>query len=159
VSERADTDQESSAGAGGASRCWSSLAKWRSRQAAPVRVASHSLDQTGCVARGPGEWWIRDIWVDLGLLTLARATVTLGSGELITKRQALGVLNQLGAPIEVLDDIRQRRYGDPDPASEEWLTRRADLTLTFLGPAIDRVVATYQPDDGYEPAHQLSERQ
>lgn len=102
------------------------------------------------MARGPGEWWIRDIWVDLGLLTLARATVTLGSGELITKRQALGVLNQLGAPIEVLDDIRQRRYGDPDPASEQWLTRRAELTLAFLGPAIDQVVATYHPDDDEE---------
>ncbi len=33
------------------------------------------------------ERWDRDIWVDLGLLTLARATVTLRDGTLITKAQ------------------------------------------------------------------------
>ena len=59
------------------------------------------------------EVWERDIWVDLGLLTLARATVTLRDGKLITKAQALGVLTELGAPAEVVDDIRQRRYGNP----------------------------------------------
>jgi len=35
------------------------------------------------------ELWDRDIWVDLGLLTLARATVTLRDGKLITKARAL----------------------------------------------------------------------
>jgi hypothetical protein len=59
------------------------------------------------------EWWLRDIWVDLGLLTLARALVTLRTGRLITKAEALDVLTNQGAPAEVVDDIRQRRYGDP----------------------------------------------
>ena len=85
--------------------------------------------------------WDRDIWVDLGLLTLARATVTLREGKLITKAEALRVLTELGAPAEVVDDIRQRRYGDPRPASQEWIARRAELTLTFLRPAIERLVA------------------
>jgi hypothetical protein len=84
------------------------------------------------------------------VIECARATVTLEDGKLITKGEALGVLDQLGAPIEVVDDIRERRYGDPDPASEQWLTRRAELTLAFLGPAIDQVVATYHPDDDEE---------
>jgi hypothetical protein len=33
--------------------------------------------------------WYADIWVDLSLLTIARAHVTLTTGELITKRAAL----------------------------------------------------------------------
>ena len=91
------------------------------------------------------EVWDRDIWVDLGLLTLARATVTLRDGKLITKAQALGVLTELGAPAEVVDDIRQRRYGDPGPASPRWIARRAELTLTFLRPAIEQAIALRQP--------------
>jgi hypothetical protein len=91
------------------------------------------------------ERWLRDIWVDLGLLTLARALVTLRTGRLITKAEALDVLTNQGAPAEVVDDIRQRRYGDPRPASDQWIHHRANLALTFLGPAIDQVVADYGP--------------
>ncbi len=87
------------------------------------------------------ERWDRDIWVDLGLLTLARATVTLRNGRLITKAEALCVLAELGAPAEVVDDIRQRRYGDPGPASRQWIVRRAELTLTFLRPAIEQLLS------------------
>jgi hypothetical protein len=92
--------------------------------------------------------WERDIWVDLGLLTLARATVTLRDGKLITKAEALCVLSELGAPAEVVDDIRQRRYGDPAPTSQQWIARRAELTLTFLRPAIEQLVAQWRPNDG-----------
>jgi hypothetical protein len=92
-----------------------------------------SLDQT--------ESWERDIWVDLGLLTFARATVTLRDGRLISKAEALDVLGELRAPAEVVDDIRQRRYGEPGPASPQWIARRAELTLSFLGPAIAQVIA------------------
>ncbi|MFB7331148.1 nucleotidyltransferase domain-containing protein [Streptomyces adustus] len=88
------------------------------------------------------EWWMRDIWIDLGLLTLARATATLRDGRLITKADALGVLTELGAPTAVVDDIRQRRYGVPDPATEQWTNRRAELTLAFLRSAIGQVVHT-----------------
>ncbi|MEO3855077.1 nucleotidyltransferase domain-containing protein [Acrocarpospora sp. B8E8] len=86
------------------------------------------------------EWWLRDIWVDLGLLTLARATVTLCTGKLITKGEALDVLDQLGAPSEVVEDIRRRRYRDALPASDQWLARRAELVLAFLGPAIEETI-------------------
>ncbi|WP_155339167.1 nucleotidyltransferase [Acrocarpospora corrugata] len=91
------------------------------------------------------EWWLKDIWVDLGLLTLARATVTLRTGKLISKRDALGVLQELDAPAEVVEDIRRRRYGDPRPAGQPWLAYRAESTLAFLGPAIDRLVAGHKP--------------
>ncbi|MFI2422591.1 nucleotidyltransferase [Streptomyces sp. NPDC018955] len=85
--------------------------------------------------------WTQDVWVDLGLLTFARVTVTLREGRLITKREALDVLPGLGAPGEAVEDIRRRRYGDAAPPAEEWTVRRARLTRDYLGPAIDALVA------------------
>ncbi|BFO20519.1 nucleotidyltransferase domain-containing protein [Streptomyces sp. KM77-8] len=92
--------------------------------------------------------WTQDVWVDLGLLTFARATVTLREGRLISKREALDALPGLGAPGEVVEDIRRRRYDDPVPPAEEWIARRARLTRDYLGPAIDALVA----DPGFAPA-------
>jgi hypothetical protein len=83
--------------------------------------------------------WERDVWVDLGLLTFARATVTLREGRLISKREALELLPRLGAPVELVEDVRGRRYGGPGPALEN----RAALTRGYLGPAIDELVAAY----------------
>lgn len=83
--------------------------------------------------------WTRDVWVDLGLVTFARASVTLREGRLISKREALELLPGLGAPVEVVEDIRGRRYGDPGPA----VANRAELTRSYLGPAIDGLVAAY----------------
>jgi hypothetical protein len=88
--------------------------------------------------------WRQDVWVDLGLLTFARATVTLREGRLISKREALAELPVLGAPTEVVEDIARRRYDkDPDPAHDDWRARRAELTRAYLGPAIDALVTTY----------------
>ncbi|MGC0332753.1 hypothetical protein RKD23_005743 [Streptomyces sp. SAI-170] len=87
--------------------------------------------------------WTRDVWVDLGLLTFARASATLSDGRLISKREALDLLPGLGAPGELVEDIRGRRYGTPVPLGEEWTARRAELTRAYLGPAIDALVASY----------------
>ncbi|MEU5973705.1 nucleotidyltransferase domain-containing protein [Streptomyces sp. NPDC047315] len=107
-----------------------------------------------------------DEWVDYGMLALARALVTLRDGTLITKAEAFGVLARLGAPAEVVADIRKRRYGGgagPGPGSEaepaatalsssppssspEWLDRRAQLTLAFLRPQAQWIVDAY--DEG-----------
>jgi hypothetical protein len=87
--------------------------------------------------------WDLDIWVDLGLLTHARVSATLRDGRLISKREALDLLPRLGAPGEVVEDIRTRRYGTPVPPTGEWTARRADLTRAYLGPAIDALVASY----------------
>ncbi|GAB2775030.1 hypothetical protein GCM10027073_04680 [Streptomyces chlorus] len=56
--------------------------------------------------------WTQDVRVDLGLLTFARATVTVREGRLVSKREALKVLIALGAPGEVVEDIRRWRYRD-----------------------------------------------
>ncbi|MFG2812320.1 nucleotidyltransferase [Streptomyces sp. NPDC048410] len=86
--------------------------------------------------------WTQDIWVDLGLLTFARATVTLREGRLISKRQALAELPALGAPSEVVEDVTRRRYGEQGPGPSP--DRRARLTRAYLGPAIDALVAGYR---------------
>lgn len=85
--------------------------------------------------------WLRDIWVDLGLLTFARATVTLREGRLITKREALDVLTSLDAPADVARDIYQRRYQSPQPTSERWRTERGDQARTYLREGIRQVLA------------------
>ncbi|QOV39124.1 nucleotidyltransferase domain-containing protein [Streptomyces ferrugineus] len=87
--------------------------------------------------------WTRDVWVALGLITFARASVTAREGRLISKREALDLLPGLGAPVEVVEDIRARRYDDAAPPTEEWAARRAGLARDYLGPAIDALVASY----------------
>jgi hypothetical protein len=88
------------------------------------------------------ELWLREIWVDLGLLTLARASVTLQDGRLISKREALEVLARLDAPADVVHDIYQRRYAAEQPISEQWRLRRAHLARTFVRAGIARVLQT-----------------
>ncbi|MFF4541671.1 nucleotidyltransferase [Streptomyces aureus] len=88
--------------------------------------------------------WTRDIWVDLGTVTFARATVTLRDGRLISKREALELLPGLGAPPEVVEDISRRRYGDTTVPTPAWTRRRAVLTRDFLGRAIDGLVAAHE---------------
>ncbi|WP_405766682.1 nucleotidyltransferase [Streptomyces sp. NBC_01538] len=88
--------------------------------------------------------WTRDVWVDLGLVTFARATMTLRDGSLISKREALDLLPGLGAPVEVVEDIARRRYGqERRPVAEGWRERRGELTRGYLGDAIDGLVTAY----------------
>ncbi|MFE0730477.1 nucleotidyltransferase domain-containing protein [Streptomyces antibioticus] len=88
--------------------------------------------------------WRQDVWVDLGLLTFARATATLRDGRLISKHEALALLPGLGAPAELVEDIARRRYDDRPAAPEAaWTERRARLARGYLGPAIDGLVAVY----------------
>jgi hypothetical protein len=87
------------------------------------------------------ELWLRDIWVDLGMVTFARATVTLREGRLITKREALDVLAALEAPADVVTDIRRRRYHHPEPISDAWRTERGRQTRTYLRQSMRRFLA------------------
>ncbi|WP_240958503.1 nucleotidyltransferase domain-containing protein [Streptomyces barkulensis] len=85
--------------------------------------------------------WLRDVWVDLGLLVLARATVTLRDGRLITKGEALTELPALGAPADVVRDIRERRYADPGPIGPLRRVRRAMRARAFVRLGIKRTLA------------------
>ncbi|MEU6057444.1 nucleotidyltransferase domain-containing protein [Streptomyces sp. NPDC047097] len=102
---------------------------------APGELAAHirrDLRHYWLPATAKPQLWLQDIWVDLGLLVLARATVTLRDGRLITKAEALDELPLLGAPLDVVDDIRARRYGTPDPLSPLPRLRRAARARAFL---------------------------
>ncbi|MBF8192992.1 nucleotidyltransferase domain-containing protein [Nonomuraea sp. K274] len=83
--------------------------------------------------------WLREIWVDLGMLTVARATVTLREGRLISKLEALDVLTELGAPEVVVADVRARRYGTPAPVLSRF--RRGMLARTFIRSTIRKTLA------------------
>jgi hypothetical protein len=77
-------------------------------------------------------WW-QDVWVDLGLITVARAGVTLADGRLITKREALELLPTLGAPPSVVQDIHHRRYSsDTAPPRALGRLRRGFLARRFV---------------------------
>ncbi|MFD2356171.1 nucleotidyltransferase domain-containing protein [Nonomuraea ferruginea] len=82
--------------------------------------------------------WLLDEWVDLGMVTVARAAVTLRDGRLISKREALDVLGEMGAPPVVVDGIRARRYGTDGPVLSRF--RRAKLARRFIRQAIVRVL-------------------
>lgn len=85
--------------------------------------------------------WYADIWVDLSLLTIARAHVTLATGDLITKRAAFDVLPGLGAPADVVEDIRRRRYGPDFRTGPWWRHTRAMLVRRFVRTAIPAVLS------------------
>ncbi|MGW7685697.1 nucleotidyltransferase domain-containing protein [Kribbella sp. NPDC054772] len=86
--------------------------------------------------------WYNDIWVDLSLLTIARAHVTLATGDLITKRAAFDVLPYLGAPADVVEDIRRRRYAPDEVRTGMWWRHtRAGLTRRFVRSAIPAVLS------------------
>jgi hypothetical protein len=85
--------------------------------------------------------WLEDIWVDQGLMIFARATVTLREGRLITKREALAVLASLGAPADLVRDVCQRRYENPEPISQRWRIERGRQASAFLRDGIRQALA------------------
>jgi hypothetical protein len=92
--------------------------------------------------------WLHDIWVDVGLTTFARATVTLREGRLITKREALDVLTGLGASDALVQDIYQRRYENPPPISDTWRAERGQQARTFFRAGIQQVLGLAGDADG-----------
>lgn len=70
--------------------------------------------------------WLQDVYVDLGLLILARAEVTLVEGRLITKSEALPRLASFGVDPALVDEIGRRRAGCPVTLSAAARKRRAE---------------------------------
>jgi hypothetical protein len=57
--------------------------------------------------------WLQDVYVDIGLFTLARAEATLREGTLVTKEEALPRLAGLGVDSGLVAEMTQRRRGRP----------------------------------------------
>ncbi|MFJ6459521.1 nucleotidyltransferase domain-containing protein [Streptomyces sp. NPDC091387] len=93
-------------------------------------------------ATGRPDLWLQDIWVDLGPLVLARSAVTLRDGRMITKGEALTELLGLGAPEDLVHDIRERRYAVPVPISDAERVRRGKRARAFVRDGIRSLLAT-----------------
>jgi Nucleotidyltransferase domain len=80
--------------------------------------------------------WLEDIYVDLSLITLARADATLGGDGLITKREAIGRLARFEVPDQLITEIRRRRDGERVPVSPAYRAQRAELVYRLVADGI-----------------------
>jgi hypothetical protein len=76
-------------------------------------------------ALGKPHLWLQDVYVDVGLFTLARADATLREGRLVTKQEALPRLAGLGVDPGLVAEMRQRRDGGTVHLSAAQRLRRA----------------------------------
>jgi hypothetical protein len=84
--------------------------------------------------------WLQDVYVDLGLTTLARVEATLADGRLITKTEAIGRLDRFGVPNALVAEIGARRRGVATPLSPAARTRRATVARRLVRAGIARLV-------------------
>jgi nucleotidyltransferase-like protein len=88
--------------------------------------------------------WRTDLHVDLGLTTVSRADVTIAEGRLITKREAIDRLGELGVPPELVDEIRRRRNGGTVTRTDAEVSERAVLVRRVMREQIERLSGTAQ---------------
>lgn len=69
--------------------------------------------------------WLQDTYVDLGLVTLARADIALTEGRLATKAEALPRLDRFGVRPALIAEMRRRRDGSPTVLTRWARLRRA----------------------------------
>ncbi|GAA0803441.1 hypothetical protein [Spirilliplanes yamanashiensis] len=100
---------------------------------AAVRAAARA-ELTGFWAGATArpELWLEDLYVDLGLTTLARVRATVTTGRLVTKREAIDDLPALGVPPDLAAEIRARREGRPTPLTEPQRRARAELARRLM---------------------------
>ncbi len=84
--------------------------------------------------------WLEDVYVDLGLTTLARVEATLTEGRLITKTEAIARLDRFAVPPDLVAEVAARRRGEPTPLSGADRLRRAGVARRLVAAGIDRLV-------------------
>jgi len=87
--------------------------------------------------------WLQDVYVDLGLFTLARAEATLTDGRLITKQEAIGRLASLGVDPALVEEIARRRNGGATELTEAERRVRAEHVRPLLADSIRRLLAQH----------------
>jgi predicted nucleotidyltransferase len=83
--------------------------------------------------------WLRDSWVDHGLVVLPRAEALLAVGLLITKSEAISRLASFGVPDFLIQEIRGRRNGYPVTPGKPRRFFRAVLTRRIMRDGIARL--------------------
>jgi Nucleotidyltransferase domain len=76
--------------------------------------------------------WLEDVYIDVGLTSLARADATIREGRLITKSEAIRRLADLGVPLGLVDEVARRRAGEAVVRSMAERRDRAELVRTLL---------------------------
>jgi hypothetical protein len=84
--------------------------------------------------------WLRDFYVDLGLLTLPRASSALSENRLITKREAISRLADFEVPTWLVDEITARRAGHRVHLSVTRRLRRAWSARRLMAEGIRKVL-------------------
>lgn len=80
--------------------------------------------------------WVDDLYVDLGLVTLARVDATLTENRLITKREAIARLPSIGVPPDLAGEIALRREGQRVSLSRFARVRRARRARAIMARGI-----------------------
>jgi hypothetical protein len=80
---------------------------------------------------------LQDVYVDLGLLTVARVEATLTEDRLITKQEALTRLDRFEVPGCLVEQIGRRRAGDSVTLTAADRGRRAVVARRIVASAID----------------------
>jgi len=85
--------------------------------------------------------WLQDVYVDVGLFTLARADMTLRDGRLVTKQEALPRLAALGVEPAVVAEMTERRDGRPVQLSARQRLARARHVRRVMARGIAELTA------------------
>jgi predicted nucleotidyltransferase len=85
--------------------------------------------------------WLKDTWVDFGLVTLPRAEALLTAGDLITKSEAIRRLPSFGVPATLADQVRRRRDGQDVPLAPLQRIRRAHVARRLMRRGIRRLTS------------------
>jgi hypothetical protein len=85
--------------------------------------------------------WRQDVYVDLGLLTVARAQATLAEGRLVTKREAIERLPLVGVDPDLADEVARRRAGERVLLSRRARSRRARRVRSLVAASIGQLHA------------------
>jgi predicted nucleotidyltransferase len=128
--------------------------------AAAVRAAART-ELTGYWTKvtRKSEPWLQDVFVDHGLISLARARATITTGMLITKDEAIEALDELRVPPWLIRHIRRRRLGEEITLNAEERIRQARISRRIMMENIDRIAelaippvcpATHRPADVME---------
>jgi predicted nucleotidyltransferase len=89
--------------------------------------------------------WLQDSWVDHGLVVLPRAEAVLTTGDLITKSEAISRLAGFGVPDWLIQQIRQRRDGQPVTPGKTRRLSRALLTRRIMQDSLARLSRLDRP--------------
>ena len=90
-------------------------------------------------ALGKPHLWLQDVYVDIGLFTLARAEATLREGRLVTKQEALPRLAGLGVDPDLVAELTRRRQGEPVHLSARQRLARARQVRRVMTRGIARL--------------------